>query len=129
MHTTPAVGQEVYITRSGTWNISHTLGKISKVTASGQITVDVPALQCGLVEIKFTPKGKEIGGSRWLSWNVTEIKAMLAEKARARNAGDQISKASKRLAEYRDTYGTDDAQRSIDEARELLNAAEAALKK
>lgn len=130
--TTPiAVGQEVFIARSGSWSTSYTLAQVCKISPSGQVTVETPA--CGFADAKpyrFGKDGHELGtgahSRRYLAWNVAEIKARKIEEARMRRVADILGKVQQ-LNRFKDTYGEETARERIAALRAIADEADRAL--
>lgn len=125
---TATVGAEVFISRTGSWNTTHSLATVDSITKT-EIRVASPACGGGKTVRRFSIKtGREFGSDgNYLSWNVEGIKASKATAARNQAAADQFLKVGRLMSEYRSTHGSEAAADAIRKARELLDEAEKAL--
>jgi len=123
-----AVGQEVFVTRvSRSFNASrsNSLGKITKITPSGQVTVETGPF--GTIEYRFGPNDRQIGGDMFLSWDVEAIKAEKIETQKMVEVEQAIMNVSKVSQSFRHTHGREEARLTIENIRAALEAAEKAL--
>lgn len=122
------VGEPVYVLTSRSYGSPHRIrGEVTKVTASGQITVKTS----NGGEIRFTQRGQEIGDSynkAFLAWNVEQLDAVIAEERILRALSPVFSKVVEAAAFRFEHHTRETAQGKIDSLRKLLDEAQAVLK-
>lgn len=121
------VGQEVFIVRSSSfYSPSYTLGKVSRITPTGQVTVSVP--NCS--DTRFDRNDSEMGlsrnatTSRFLNWDVATIRAHIAEEFRVREAGAQLQKLVKEAETFNTRMSRREVIELITKLRKTLETAE-----
>lgn len=128
------IGQEVYIARFSTWDTTHNLAKVVKVTPSGLVDVVLEADTTRAVR-RFGANDVEFGtaNKRWMScsrleWNVAGVKESQARRQLTRDVERAVQLAAVPLTSFRDTHGLQAAREAVAAARKMLDDVDAMLK-
>lgn len=128
----PVVGQQVYILRSGTYELRATLAAVVKVTPSGQVTLrNVDAIDA-TQDRRFNARGNEIGESsnytsHFLDWDVERRNAILTDQKLRGAAANALNAVTVRERRVEPTWGTDSMRAEIERLEALVATARAAV--
>jgi len=124
---TYTIDQKVYITRLGSWHASYTPGKVSRITPTGIVSVQV-----GENTYRFNPKGDEMNNtsSRYRSFLDTtpfDERTASIERGQRLTIAAEIVKAVKADERVKAEWNKDGLMEEVARLEAMLFAARAAV--
>lgn len=125
------VGQEVVIGRMGSWDMHYNFGyRVTKVTPTGQVTVEFTMENQRVSTLKFNNRGYEMGTSgyslRQIYADVAGIREQVASKHRASKAAEALNDVALQ-EKCRSTYSRESMVEMLEQLQAKLDAAKAAV--